>query len=64
MREIYIKSEYNDMSENSGMFFRKKKNGKRRMEKEESRKETRGEFSVKTFLEKQAEHFFLGIVYL
>lgn len=59
VREIYIKSEYNDMSENSGMFF-----GKRRTEKEESRKETRGEFSVKTFLAKQAEHFFLGIVYL
>lgn len=38
--------------------------GKRRMEKEESRKETQGEFSVKTFLAKQAEHFFLGIVYL
>ena len=34
------------------------------MEKEESRKETRGEFSVKTFLAKLAEHFFLGIVYL
>ena len=37
VREIYIKSEYNDMSENSGMFFRKKKNGKRRVAKRNAR---------------------------
>ena len=37
VREIYIKSEYNDMSENSGMFFRKKKNGKRRVAKSNAR---------------------------